>query len=392
MVIVSGSIAFAASLASCGAPTTTARPAQKLTERAGVARRCTASTREEDRPFVVTWDATDTSLFESQARRDTVFVRYEGCELRLVRTCRDDRRPGVLGAYGEPTFTSGAVDRIDISDETELYAELPLGVAAFGAHVRQGESLALRYFVSGVAQSTRDAVHEGELGAIAGCAGVTHFVWAFNVGAFELETEEHLSAGASASGLGSEAGGEHRGREHRVAKAGDMAGCATAARDGCRVPIRLVLQRVAPGAAPARSTVVEPSPVPAAPTGLDDFVAWVHRVEAIKAEARGKLDAQDAKACLATLDVDVGFAERIGRGSAQTDMYLFHQAWWIGLRGRCHAALGDCTRAVADAQDAASLQLRAYERTGHRLPADQAAALSAQFERDARTACAAGSR
>ena len=69
---------------------------------------------------------------------DIVFVRYEGCELRVIDSCRNDSVKGALGAYKTVDWTSGSVEKMDISNEGELYAKLPLGAATLGGRVSRG--------------------------------------------------------------------------------------------------------------------------------------------------------------------------------------------------------------------------------------------------------------
>jgi len=82
--------------------------------------------QDHTRPFVIEWDGTDISSFESRATTDVVFVRYEGCNLQVLDGCTNDSIRGSLGSYGAVDWTSGAVEKVDILNEDELYAKLPL--------------------------------------------------------------------------------------------------------------------------------------------------------------------------------------------------------------------------------------------------------------------------
>ena len=85
------------------------------------------SPKTHDRPFIIEWDGTDLSRFESITTNDVVFVKYDGCELEVIDTCRDDSVHGSLGSYRPVDWTSGSVEKIDIANEAELFAKLPLG-------------------------------------------------------------------------------------------------------------------------------------------------------------------------------------------------------------------------------------------------------------------------
>ena len=74
--------------------------------------RCTVA-KSHERPFVIEWDATDLTEFEARAKRDMVFVRYDGCELKVLSGCLDEGVAGRYGAYYPPQATSGNVEGID---------------------------------------------------------------------------------------------------------------------------------------------------------------------------------------------------------------------------------------------------------------------------------------
>ena len=86
--------------------------------------------KNHERPFTVEWDGTDASSFESRAENDVVFVHYEGCSLQIIDTCTSDSVRGSLGSYLPVDWTSGAVEKIDIANESDLYAKLPLSSGA----------------------------------------------------------------------------------------------------------------------------------------------------------------------------------------------------------------------------------------------------------------------
>ena len=63
--------------------------------------------KSANRPFVIEWDATDMSSFESRASNDVVFVKYEGCDLQIVDGCSSDSVRGSFGSYKPVDWTSG---------------------------------------------------------------------------------------------------------------------------------------------------------------------------------------------------------------------------------------------------------------------------------------------
>lgn len=255
-------------------------------------------------PFVVEWDATDLSTFEALASRDLVFVRYADCAIELLRGCADGGIPGRYGRYRDPVFTSGTVEGFVMNDEDELWARLPLGAARFGSTVRVGRSLELRYHVSGVVQATRDAVGRSALGDNPRCAGATHFVSAYNLGAFELLSHKEARAGAEAGVEGSAGIGARTASESsNLKQGGNLTSCETQAQRQCRVPIRLELRPIdeaaaAPAGEGPAAAVFAPPRDP--PPPHDDSPAA--RAYELRRSAAAKEKAGDGRGCLDDLE------------------------------------------------------------------------------------------
>ena len=161
---------------------------------------------EHTKPFVIEWDATDMSSFESIAANDVVFVKYEGCTLKVLDECKNDSIRGEQGAYKPPEWTTGQLETVDIQNSGELTAKLPLAQATLGARVSGGESFHMEYYVAGTRYASRDAVYEKDLEGRYGCEETTHFVYGYNLGAFALGSANELDveAGGSAFGFGAQ--------------------------------------------------------------------------------------------------------------------------------------------------------------------------------------------
>ena len=129
------------------------------------------------------------SSFESRAANDVVFVRYEGCDLQIVDGCSSDSVRGSFGSYKPVEWTSGSVESLDINNDGDLYAKLPLGAASLGGRVDGGEKFHMEYFVSGTRSATRESIHRGDIARVAACKNATHFVYAYNLGAFALGSQ-----------------------------------------------------------------------------------------------------------------------------------------------------------------------------------------------------------
>ncbi|MGA2451351.1 MAG: hypothetical protein ABTD50_22055, partial [Polyangiaceae bacterium] len=258
--------------------------------------RCQVGNRENDRPFVVEWDATDLASFEARAHRDVVFVKVNGCDLRIL-DCRDDGVPGRYGTYGTPQWTSGSVEGFDVHNEGDLYTRLPLGVASLSAQVHAGQTLHLKYFVSGTTSSTRNLLYRGDIASNALCESATHFVASFDLGAFEITASQH-GIDAVAVGMGNSRGGGGLSNDSsRLRQAGSLASCtADTAKDlsRCKAPIRLQLRAITESDAPDKPLAVL--------TTQNDALASRESMEALVESAGAKARGKDGMACLADLD------------------------------------------------------------------------------------------
>jgi hypothetical protein len=276
----------------------------------------------EARPFVVEWDATDLATFEAKSSRDLIFVKYEGCKVELLYGCSDNGVPGRYGAYASPVFTSGSVESFEMRDQDELYAKLPLGAVNLSSKVEVGQTLELQYFVSGAVNSTRNYVERAVLADNSRCKSATHFVSAFNLGAFRLLAHEHQSGGIEAGVGGSKTSTDSSNLKH----GGDLESCKTHGQQHCRVPIRLVLQPIDETAQDLDASAAgapRPDPEPA-----EDTVS--ERAAKLRDAAEEKGDAGDGPGCIADLDRADALDD-----SAET------RADALGRRGLC-TMLTDC--------------------------------------------------
>lgn len=280
-------------------------------------------------PFVVEWDATDLSTFEAKAARDVVFVRYQDCQIELLYSCSDNGIPGRYGRYQEPTFTSGTVESIEIKNEDELFAKLPLGAVSFGANVQMGEALELQYFVSGVVTSTRNAISRAALQDNPRCAGATHFVSAYNLGAFQLMAYKGATgqAGLDVKSVG--AGARSSSESENLKQGGALESCETQSQRKCRVPIRLVLQTIDEASEDLDASAPIAAPTAAVVTNYEDRPE--SRARAPRDSAGKKEAAGDGQGCLEDLER----ADRLDPGGGAEKSLAY-------TRGLCLMRAGQC--------------------------------------------------
>lgn len=259
------------------------------------------------RPFVIEWDATDSSMFESLAADDIIIVKYEGCSLKILDECRNESIRGSQGSYKPPEWTAGALEKIDISNEGELYAKLPLGAATLGTRVQGGESFQMEYYVAGTRMATRASVYTDELAANPACADATHFVHAYNLGAFALGSAQNLDTEVTASAYGFGGGGSTSSKRTAEKRGGDLAVCKSDSAsevNGCKAPIRLALREIREGANPTAGDTSAPETDASlnAAGVIDTKLKMSDAARARLDSAKLKQESGDGKGCLSELD------------------------------------------------------------------------------------------
>lgn len=291
------------------------------------------------RPFIIEWDGTDRSSFEAYANTDVVIVRYEGCEMTILEECRNDSIRGSQGSYRPVEWTSGALEKMNISNEGELVAKLPLSVGTLGGRVSGGEKFSMEYYVAGTRNSTRDAVYREDIAANPGCEGATHFVYGFNLGAFALGSVSEFTAEAGVSLYGFGAGGKNSRSRSADKQGGDLGTCKSDSAtevEGCKSPIRLTLRPIRDGANPEKAAMKsEDSDESLNAAGMVNMKMEMSDMARSHVEsAQAKYAARDGKGCLAELDAYDKLEPK--RKSTDPKLGLANQrAMCLMLAGKC---------------------------------------------------------
>ncbi len=298
--------------------------------------------KNHDRPFIIEWDATDQSSFQSYTASDVVVVKYEGCEMKVLDGCREDNAKGKNGSYAPVQWTSGGVETIDIHDEGELYAKLPLGAATLSGKVESGEKLHMEYYVSGTRTATRDSVYRAELEKNPRCAGATHFVYAYNLGAFALATQSNLKGEVHGSYFGFGAGGSKASETKAEKKGGELSACKGAEAkevENCKVPVRLTLREISAGENPMNAGLKgkESDPALNAMGLLKADSDAEKKAVALFQSALTKMQSGDGKGCLADMDQHDVLDPRPGGLTTEPSSGKPH-----GMRAQCVMLTGQC--------------------------------------------------
>ena len=299
------------------------------------------SAKNHERPFVVEWDGTDISSFEAYASNDIVVVHYEGCDLKVLDRCRNDSVRGSLGAYRAVDWTSGSLETIDIASEMDLYAKLPLGVASLSGRVQGGEKFHMEYYVAGTRSATRDAVYREDLAKIPSCKGATHFVYAYNLGAFALGSSASLATNAEGSLYGFGGSVDKKNARNAEKKGGDLGTCKSNSAtevEGCKSPIRLTLHAIEETANPD----VAAAKAPDSGASLNKAGQVESRLDmsddarAHYDSALAKQNARDGKGCIQELDAHDKLDAKYKSTDPKSQVAMI-RAQCLMLAGKCEA-------------------------------------------------------
>lgn len=255
-------------------------------------------------PLVTEWPASEKANLEALLRSGAVAVAYSGCSLRILPRCH------VAGSYRWQR-TTPATDNLEISNQDELFARLPLGAVSLEGELARSGKLAVQTTVSG--QLKLEDRTSPSVPADGACAQATHLVGALSVGAFTLTSGAQAKgkAGANVASIGE--AGTSSSREASVMRAaGDPATCGSgtdeAPHPNCASPIQVFLWplpgRVAEEGPPGAVKVdfVSGNPASRWDVYADDqvicttpCVRWVdpHRPVALRTRESGFLQAPD---------------------------------------------------------------------------------------------------
>jgi len=231
----------ASALASCGGVPMVDRVAKpeppKMPEQ--FHNKCDA-TKGQLRPLVVEWPATDRALLEAKAQHGQLVVHYEGCELNVLTECKSPQKL----AYTYTGITPKDED-VNINNDQDLYANIPVHAAEFEAKLAQTGKLTAAMHIVGMYESTGVSPATDQLEGE--CTGATHVVASIAVGAFEFSAGASSDASASASLFGAGVGGKSDSSKETLSRDGNIRACDSAHHDdksppeGCGALLRLEL-------------------------------------------------------------------------------------------------------------------------------------------------------
>lgn len=219
--------------------------------------------------LVTEWSGADKANLEAAlVRGGGVAVAFSGCQLRLVPACR------LRGGYTWQR-TTASTDYLEIQNQAELYAKMPLGAVSLEGELARSGSLTMSTTVSG--QRRAVDVYPTDVLADPSCGDATHVIDAVSLGAFTLVAGGQESGRAAvqvAAGPPGSLSGSLSSSTRIVRAAGDAAACPMAsdqAPDGnCASPVQVFLTPV-----PGRAEVAgPPGTVRADFVSADEDMRW----------------------------------------------------------------------------------------------------------------------
>jgi formylglycine-generating enzyme required for sulfatase activity len=197
--------------------------------------RCSVE-RSQSKPLIVEWPSADRLELESNVGQGLVVVRYVGCEMSLLSRC------SVSAGYVYHGATRDH-DRVEMKDEDDLYANLPVYAAKFEGKLRRSGRLTVDMNLVGRFEAERANVTTADLRG--DCSGATHFVYGVTVGAFDFYAGGKAEIGGQVGIGGIGAGAQSQAERETLTTAGDEGACSRATTadrappEGCGALIRI---------------------------------------------------------------------------------------------------------------------------------------------------------
>jgi hypothetical protein len=197
--------------------------------------RCRAAALREA-PIVTEWSAAEKANLQARLRSGALAVEYTGCAMRPIVSCAP------RGSYRWQRTTT-STDVIEISNQDELFAKLPLGAFALEGELARSGRIAVQTTVSG--QYVLEGSNAAEVPDYGDCAQATHLMIGVSIGSFKLRSGGTLRVGGSA-GVGEHAAGATTSSAETILReSGDFESCKNSTDEavdfGCSAPIQAFL-------------------------------------------------------------------------------------------------------------------------------------------------------
>lgn len=182
--------------------------------------------KSSDHPLVVEWPSSDRAELEARAKHGLVVVHYSGCEMQLLPQCH------VADSSYRYTPTTRKLEKVVITDDDELYANLPVGAAKLEGTLKKAGRLVVAMHVVG----RFDAANPGKMKLEGLCQGATHVVTGLTAGAFDFYAGAKGEAGGGIGVAGVGAGAKTAEGRETLNRDGDAAACASSSSSDTAPP------------------------------------------------------------------------------------------------------------------------------------------------------------
>lgn len=207
------------------------------------------------KPLIVDWGAEDRSSLEARLKKGgLVPVRYQGCEMEVLRHCN---APGAYSYTGLTLKTEAK----KVTTLNDLYSTFPASASVLEATFRQVRELSVATQIVGMLEADGVRVDRNQLQG--DCEGATHIISGVQVGAFQFFSgrQGEIGAGVGVARVGFR--GRRSSSKEFFKSDGDSEACRAASGTDKTAPARcgalLRLELVALASEAAQSVVAPPT-------------------------------------------------------------------------------------------------------------------------------------
>jgi hypothetical protein len=197
--------------------------------------RCSQAARNEN-PLVTEWSAAEKANLQARLRQGALAVEFTGCSMRPILGC------SLRGSYRWQRTTPSS-ESIEIHNQDELFAKLPLGALALEGELARSGRLAVRTAVSG--QYVLEGSGAADVPDYGDCQAATHLLVGVSIGSFKLHSGGTLQAGGTIGAGAYSGGAQTSSSESLLREAGDFDSCKAATDEtpelNCSSPIQAFL-------------------------------------------------------------------------------------------------------------------------------------------------------
>lgn len=187
-------------------------------------------------PLVTEWSPAEKANLQARLRSGALAVEFTGCTMRPITSCT------LRGSYRWQRTTLSS-ESIEIHNQDDLFAKLPLGAFALEGELARAGRLAVRTMVSG--QYVLEGSTAQDVPDYGDCSAATHLLVGMSMGSFKLHSGGSLEAGGKVGAGAYQGGAQTSSSETLLREAGDFDSCKVANDESpdinCSSPIQAFL-------------------------------------------------------------------------------------------------------------------------------------------------------